>query len=299
MAKKSHSFVFTGFDIDWKYPIINQKQVRFIAYGMETAPKTGKKHHQGFLYMTNQASTSNKNCGRLGKLLCPHKPCHVEPMHGNFAQNESYCSKESTLVKLGDEPKQGLRNDLLETIQALKAGTVTMDDVAEQNPHMFNLYRRTMSYVLDRPIREKRKLYRNWPCQGEWWFGPSGVNKSRDANALLFKDPANVYKHELTDQWWDGYSGQETVIFDEFRGQLPYHRLLSLCDCYPVKVKQRNNAPFPFLAKKLIITCSKHPKDLFGNVDEGWDQFIRRFKVIHYKQKGVRVEQTENEFHSW
>ncbi len=51
--------------------------------------------------------------------------------------------------------------------------------------------------------------------------------------------PSNVvYWHNLT-KWWDGYSGQDAVVFDEFYGQLPYQFMLRVLDRYPLQVETK------------------------------------------------------------
>lgn len=45
-------------------------------------------------------------------------------MYGTLHQNEEYCSKEGSFVKIGDEPKQGERNDIL-----------GLRKLIEDNPH--------------------------------------------------------------------------------------------------------------------------------------------------------------------
>ena len=54
--------------------------------------------------------------------------------------------------------------------------------------------------------------------------------------------------------WQDGYTGQETVIINDFRGGIKYAVLLQLIDKWPAFVSRRGREPAPFLAKHVIIT---------------------------------------------
>ena len=68
--------------------------------------------------------------------------------------------------------------------------------------------------------------------------------------------------------WWDGYTGQETVIINEFRGGIAYSELLDLLDKYPKTVRRRCREPVPFLAKRVIITSVLQPKEVYCNLAE-------------------------------
>ena len=81
--------------------------------------------------------------------------------------------------------------------------------------------------------------------------------------------------------WQDGYSGQETVIVNDFRGSIPYGELLNLVDKWPHFVPRRGREPAPFLAKKFIVTSSLTPEQVYHNLaaSDSLDQLSRRFKV--------------------
>ncbi len=85
--------------------------VQFIAWSIETAPTTGKKHGQAYAYGRKQTVKAwNK----------AFDGAHIEQMRGTFAQNDAYCSKESTLKTLGVKPQgTGQRRDLAAIQQAL------------------------------------------------------------------------------------------------------------------------------------------------------------------------------------
>ena len=69
--------------------------------------------------------------------------CYVAPMKGSFRENESYCSKEESFTKVGDEPKMGFRGDLEETKDCIMRGDITLDRIACEDPHMYHMYGRT------------------------------------------------------------------------------------------------------------------------------------------------------------
>lgn len=274
VPKKIRWFTFTNFDVKTKYEV--GKDIRFIAYGSEVCPDTGRAHHQGFLYTHINQTHGARNLHKLALLLNKDSPPHVEAMRGSVRDSEYYCSKENELVKIGDEPKQGCRGDIKETCDEILCGKRSADDVCVENPEFFHQYGRTLDRVQEIAFR---KQFRTEQTKGVWITGPSGAGKSHAA----FKDyhPDTHYNKNLCDEWWDGYVGQEIVVLNEFRGQIKFAEILDLVDKWPKTVKVRNKAPVPFLAKKLIITSIKKPEDVYVHQHgEPWEQFTRRFEIV-------------------
>jgi len=124
-----------------------------------------------------------------------------------------------------------------------------------------------------------------------WYTGSSGVGKSHACFQGF--DPKTHYVKPLGPadlKWWDGYTGQETVIFNEFRGQLPFSELMDLIDKWPKSVSRRGREPVPFLATKILISSIRHPRDVYVNQDgEPWEQFDSRCKVVTLEGANRRI----------
>lgn len=97
--------------------LVTTGRVRFIAFGEEVCPRSEALHYQAYVVGYN-----NITFKQLGKWFGPEH--FFQPMYGTLRQNEDYCSKEGTFVKLGDEPKQGERNDI-----------IGFKKIIEDNPH--------------------------------------------------------------------------------------------------------------------------------------------------------------------
>jgi len=278
---KSRNFVITNWNIDCDYDkLILEGQLKYIAYGEEVCPTTGKRHHQMYVSFVNPKSASNKNLGKIGDMFGPIH-ANVMAMKGSFTQNEAYCSKEGDLQELGEKPKQGFRNDIREVADSILSGASTADDVCVDNPEFFHQYGRTLDRL---ECIALRKQFRKWMTKGIWIVGPSGSGKSH--TAFENYSPDTHYIKNINEDWWDGYKGQETVIINEFRGEIRFSELLDLVDKWPKMIKWRSRESVPFLAKTVIITSIKHPKDVYVNqVDEPWRQFERRFVVKEMEQK--------------
>lgn len=250
--------------------------VTYIAYGLETAPKTGRLHHQAFFYTKIQRGTGKCSLKKLGGMWGP-KHCYIRMMRGNFTQNRSYCAKAGTYTEIGVKPEMGKRLDLDELKDEIMAGTLTVTDILLDDPMQYHMYGRTMEKI--QAIANTR-VSRSWMTRGYWLYGESGSGKSHAA--CTGETIETHYRFPDDGKWWDDYAGQETVIFDDFRpGQVKFAYLLRLIDKYPMVVPRRGASPMPFLAKNVIITCTRAPRDAYAEVDEDLRQLLRRVEVVH------------------
>lgn len=280
-VERGRLWCFTQFDLNFDYKsIIDNKNndIRYIAYSNEISPSTNKPHHQGFIYFNQKKQSFKKIAKLLGN-------SHVELCKGNLEQNETYCSKSNELIEFGNRPTQGERKDLNMLKDELLTGTITSEEIMCDNPQLYHMYGRTIDKLEDISLRKK---YRTWMTSGYWFYGETGCGKSEH----IFSDfnPSTHYVYPNDNGWWDGYKGQETVIFDDFRGNtIQFAELLSLCDKYPKTVKRRNREPVPFLAKKIYITSSLHPSCIYTNLhqDDKLDQLYRRFNIVELKRPEV------------
>ena len=68
-------------------------------------------------------------------------------------------------------------------------------------------------------------------------------------------------------KWWDGYSGQETVVLDDFKDYaMPLVELQRLLDWYPLWVEVKGGS-VPMLAKRYVLTANTSPEDWYLKAD--------------------------------
>lgn len=114
----------------------------------------------------------------------------------------------------------------------------------------------------------------------EWLAGPTGCGKTRAAieEAMALGD---FWTSSETFNWFDGYTGQKTAIFDDFRaGVIKFHWLLRILDRYPLDTPVKGSFTF-WNPERIIITCPRIPQEEFVNHETGAqyediEQLIRR-----------------------
>lgn len=280
---KSRLWCFTNYDLEFDYETyLRETSATYVAVGRETCPKTKRLHDQGWVYFEGQRGSMKGVAKQLGN-------CHVAVCRGNIDQNDDYCSKEGQLREWGTKPKQGERKDLQLMRDDIMAGKRSVDEICVEHPEVYHQYGRTLSKLEDIALR---KRFRTWETKGIWYWGKTGVGKSHKAFEGFNPETHYVFKNDR--DWWDGYIGQETVIFNEFRGNITLQELLELVDKWPKEVARRCREPAPFLAKTVIVTSSLPPLEVYKNAlseYERIDQLNRRFEVIELKSSGRVLDQ--------
>lgn len=268
------NFCFTLFNFELYDDFVNY-DYEYLVMGLEICPKTQKEHYQGFIRF--------KSTKKLTTLISHFKGVHFEFMATDAYTSITYCKKDGNWKEYGINPclKQGQRTDLVRLKNEILAGEQTSEDILINMPGLFHQYGRTFEKIED--IR-MRKLFRTEMTQGIWFWGVTYAGKSHQA----FKNfnPDTHYVLNLNDKgWWDGYRQQETVIINEFRGQIPYSELLDLVDKWPKSVPRRGREPLPFTSKKVIITSAVPPEDVYYNLSirDSLNQLLRRFKIIEVR----------------
>lgn len=290
--EKNRGYVFTL--NNWtteEREILKKVKCRYIVFGEEIAPKTGTPHLQGYVYFTDAKTRSavTKNLG-VGKRIWFEK----ESEKATVEQRINYCKKEcNNIFEIGEPPNQGCRGDIETLAHNIQTGEITCDQIVIENPFMFHQYGRTFQKSEDIALRRK---FRTEMTEGIWYFGETGKGKSERA----FKDfnPKTHYNVPVHDKgWWDGYTGQEIVILNDFRGEYNYQFMLNLVDRYPFNVSRRCREPVPLLAKKVIITSSIPPWDIYKNrlEEDKIQQLLRRFKVYQCvdREKTLEIDYDE------
>ena len=267
------SWCFT--DNECSEDIWNNVDCKYIVYGREVAPSSGQRHLQGFIVL-NKSS-------RLSAVKKIHPGAHWEVMKGSHIQASTYCKKDGDFVERGTHPNPGKRTDITAACEIVKSHG--MKRLAEEMPEQIIKYAR--NYQIYQNLVSPNLGARDWPMEVEWYYGPTGTGKSRLAAESAGPD---AYR-KFPGKWWDGYTDQAHVIFDDFRKNwCTFNELLLWFDRYPCRVETKGGS-VQFSARKIWVTCHKSPRELYvdslsGEEREDIEQLIRRIsKVTHFDAK--------------
>ena len=206
--------------------------------GKEIAPTTGTEHLQGYIRFDKRLDFNT-----VKKFF--DNRVHIEKANADDIKNQKYCSKGNDFFESGvpRASNQGKRNDLKILHEAIKNGT-TVKDIRQKNPDLYHQYGRTLEKLESDRLRN---FVRTEMPNCIWYYGKTGTGKSH--RALNNMTVTSHYIVPNDNGWWDNYEGQETIVFNDFRGGLPFSDLLQLCDKYSYYVKRRNRDPYPVSSK--------------------------------------------------
>ena len=234
---------------------------------------SGYLHYQWVLYFRDKVS--------LATLKGAYPTTFFEPSRSSAAN--AYASKEETRVQSGDDSelvgvfswRKGEINfnpNCATDWNAIKclAKSGKLDEIPSGlYIRFYSTFKRIYTDHLVAPALERK-------CTVFW--GPTGTGKSHRA----FNEAGEgVYVKMPTTKWWDGYSCQESVIIDEFRGVIDVSHLLRWLDKYPVLVEVKGGT-LPLFAKRFWITSNLEPKCWYPDVDSAtMEALLRRLDIVN------------------
>ncbi len=226
---------------------------------------------------------------------------HIEMCKGTCQQNMEYVSKtgkwendrkhetrvDGTFEEFGEMPveRQGKRNDLDDLYDMIKSGMTDHDIIAE-DPRYMTMYE-PIQKTRQLLIQEKyRDTFRNLDVAYIW--GDTGTGKTR--SVMEKYGYSNVFRVTDYSHPFDAYSGQDVILFDEFRSSLLLADMLKYLDGYPLELPCRYLNKYACFTKVYIISNIPLAKQYtVAQVDnyETWLAFIRRIHTVKYFHDGM------------
>jgi len=261
MAFRNYCYTFNNY-VATDVEALKAYACKYHVIGFEVGAE-GTKHLQGYIeFGTPKKFNALKNA---------FPKIHWEKRKGTAKQAADYCKKDEHYWEDGEMSQQGKRSDIAEAVELIQDGN-KMKVVAQQYPIQFVKYHKGFK-ALQSELTEPRDYVPTVTVL----YGPTGTGKSKKARELL--TDYWVWTPQRG-QWFDGYQGEDNVIFEEFRGQMPLGMMLSLLDRYECPVQYKGGTT-EFRGRNIVITSPCHPRDWYENSgDDKIDQLLRRISKI-------------------
>lgn len=243
----------------------------YMVWGKETAPTTGTRHLQGYVYFTNAKTFS------AVKKLMP-KGAHLEAAKGSAEQNKEYCEKEGDSEEYGTMPKKHGDGGAAKNKERWDAARKHARDgnFDEIDSDIYVRCYGTLKKIRQDELTTARGTH-DTEQQMLWFWGPSGTNKSRTAR---LKYP-NAYL-KMCNKWWDNYQGQDTVLIEDFDEQhkVLIHHMKIWADRYSFMAEVKGHC-IEIRPERIVVTSNYHPSQIWDK-PEDLEPILRRFKTIEF-----------------
>jgi hypothetical protein len=258
------------------------KYFTYVVMQNEECPKTKRKHWQGYMELNGEYSFNT-----IKKKIFNDNTIHIEPRRGSAAEAITYCKKLETRIEgtepyeHGEQKTQGKRSDIEEytghLLQSVAEGKMTWtEESLEKYGHMLVKYPfGTKSLLEAQQQAQAVDILRDVKVEVLW--GDTGVGKT----TYVFKTfkPSQVYQVPFASKvWFNGYTGQPVLFFDEFCGLqsgMPIGYFLRLLDKYPLQTEYKGGF-VPMRHTHVIICSNLHPSKWYPDIPDAQYQALMR-----------------------
>jgi len=245
--------------------------VKFVTWQVEIGAN-GTRHLQGY-FVTPEKATPKFVKDKINASM------HFEKRMGTHEQAIDYCRKNKTRVAgpwtLGEHVDAAMNREMAgdkkkESLAVVKrkidAGASLNDLWADHFSSMVHYGKSFGQYAL----LKQQQAARPTPVNFVFW-GPPGTGKTHRVLRCLRRLHAQAFwfRPGVNGAWFDGYDPlvHNAVVFDEFKGQIPYTHFLALLDKYPCHVEGKGTS-MSFRPQYIFITSNFAPNEWYGRSGE-------------------------------
>ncbi len=263
----------------------------------------GTYHTHLFLYR----STSMRFC----RLKSVFPTAHIDYCRGSTQENRDYVRKEGkykgtdkeetnlpdTFEEFGECPQeqQGKRNDLEALYGMIKDGLSDYDILESHPAYMLqmNKIERCRQVIREEEFKNK---FRDLTV--EYWFGDTGLGKTRTVMERYGYE--NVYRVTDYKYPFDGYKGQDVLVFEEFYNSIRIQEMLTYLDGYPLDLPCRYANKTACYTKVYILSnvpFDEQYREIFRDNRKTFDAFCRRISCIkEFTKDGLKDYRNMDEY---
>lgn len=255
------------------------------------------------------------NAIRFSTLLKMFEGGHFEMCNGTCEQNRDYVfkigkhkgtDKEETNIpesreEFGEMPieRKGKRNDLDDLYDMVQAG-MSAAEIIKDNPTYMTKRKEIEEMIYDRQNELFGNKFREMTVT--FIFGSTGTGKT---SGIIKENGGykNIYRVVDYKNPFDGYSGEDIIVFEEYRGQINISTLLNAIDGHPFELPCRYHNKVACYTK-VFFTSNVPLKNLYRSVQcedpETWYAFLRRIHwVKQYTGENIRVMNIREYTNKW
>lgn len=233
---------------------------------------------------------------RFGVLFKRFEGAHLDVAKGSSEDNRNYVFKSgkwSTDKKAetnipdsheewGELPveRQGKRNDLDALYDMIREGMDNCEilEICPEYLMSIDKIEKCRQTLQNKENKSKRRL----DMHVTYIYGASGTGKTRYVMDTFGDDKVyriTDYKHPF-----DEYEGEDVILFDEFRNDIPLKQMLQYLDVYSLRLPCRYANKQAQYTKVFIISnisLKEQYTDIQRNEIESWHAFLRRINEVH------------------
>lgn len=220
---------------------------------------------------------------------------HIEAARGTHSENRSYIRKdgkweddakhETNLPDSFEEsgelpPDRAEKQKQSDAVYAMVKGGASNAEILEAYPSTMNqlphIERTRQTLLSERYKNEFRQLH------VVYLHGEPGTGKTR--SVMETHGYENVYRVTNYQHPFDGYKGQEVIVFDEFRSGLPISEMLNYLDGYPCDLPSRYTDKAACYLRVYIISnipLKQQYPQIQLEQPKTWKAFLRRIHEVY------------------
>lgn len=263
--------------------------------------KTGTYHTHVFIY--------SRSPMRFSTIKNRFPLAHIERAYGSVIENRNYVLKDGkwkdsekaetkvdgSFYEQGDVPTEQSEKapDKAELIDNINKGMTTYE-IIQANPK-YSFKSKDIDMLRELILSEKY-MHNNRKLEVTYIYGETGTGKTRsvyDKHGACDICRITTYKGDKV--LFDAYHGQDVLVFEEFRSQIPIAEMLSYLDVYPLMLPARYSDRVACYTKVYILSnISLKQQYHFEqiNATKTWDALKRRITTVLYQ---VSINKTEKE----